>query len=82
MTEDRELSAIMFTDIVGYTSLMGKDEAKALQILEQEADFLPGIRKRTQMRVQLLDDPLMRQDEYRVLAGPAETDVTNRYATG
>ncbi len=35
MTEDRQLSAIMFTDIVGYTSLMGKDEAKALQVLEQ-----------------------------------------------
>jgi len=54
----------------------------ALQILEQEADFLPGIRKRTRMKVQLLDDPLMRQDEYRVLAGPAETDVTERYVTG
>ena len=54
----------------------------ALQILEQEAGFLPGIRKRTKMKVQLLDDPLMRQDEYRVLAGPAETDVTDRYVTG
>jgi len=54
----------------------------ALQILEQEADFLPEIRKRTRMKVQLLDDPLMRQDEYRVLAGPAETDVTERYVTG
>ncbi|MFH1762670.1 MAG: Rne/Rng family ribonuclease [Gemmatimonadota bacterium] len=54
----------------------------ALQILEQEADFLPGIQRRTRMRIQLLDDPLMRQDEYRVLAGPAETDVTDRYVTG
>ncbi len=54
----------------------------ALQILEQEADFLPAIQKRTKMRIQLLDDPLMRQDEYRVLAGPAETDVTDRYVTG
>jgi ribonuclease G len=54
----------------------------ALQILEQEADFLPGIQKRTRMNVQLRDDPLMRQDEYRVLAGPAETDVTERYVTG
>jgi len=32
--------------------------------------------------VSLLDDPLMRQDEYRILAGPAETDVTDRYVTG
>jgi hypothetical protein len=54
----------------------------ALQILEQEGSFLPGIRKRTKMKVHLLDDPLMRQDEYRLLAGPAETDVTERFVTG
>jgi ribonuclease G len=53
----------------------------ALQILEQESDFLPAIRKRTKMKVDLLDDPLMRQDEYRLLAGPAETDVTEQYVT-
>jgi len=29
----RKLAAIMFTDIVGYTSLMGSDEAKAMQLL-------------------------------------------------
>jgi len=54
----------------------------ALQILEQEGDFLPGLRKRTKMKIDLLDDPLMRQDEFRLLAGPAETDVTDRYGTG
>jgi ribonuclease G len=54
----------------------------ALQILEQEANFLPTVRKRTGMKVELLDDPLMRQDEYRLLAGPAETDVTERYVAG
>ncbi len=27
----RQLAAIMFTDIVGYTALMGKDSAKALE---------------------------------------------------
>jgi ribonuclease G len=54
----------------------------ALQILEQEGNFLPGIRQRTRMRVELLDDPLIRQDEFRLLAGPAETDVTDKYVTG
>ena len=54
----------------------------ALQILEQETGFLSGIRKRTRMKVDLLDDPLMRQDEFRLLAGPAETDVTDKYVTG
>jgi len=29
----RQLSAIMFTDIVGYTALMGKDSAKALELI-------------------------------------------------
>ena len=29
----RQLAAIMFTDIVGYTSLMGKDSAKALELI-------------------------------------------------
>lgn len=54
----------------------------ALHILEQEGDFLPRLRKRTRMRVEILDDPLMRQDEFRLLAGPAESDVTDRYVTG
>ena len=33
MPEDRRLAAIMFTDIVGYTTLMGKDEDKAFDML-------------------------------------------------
>jgi class 3 adenylate cyclase len=35
MPESRQLAAIMFTDIVGYTALMGKDEQKAFSILEK-----------------------------------------------
>ena len=31
MSQDRVLAAIMFTDIVGYTALMGKDEHCTLQ---------------------------------------------------
>jgi ribonuclease G len=54
----------------------------ALQILEQESGFMEKVKKRTKIRVELLDDPLMRQDEYRLLAGPAETDVTARFVRG
>lgn len=53
----------------------------ALQVIEEEPDFLKRLRKRTRLELGLRDDPLMRQDEFRLLAGPAETDVTDKYVT-
>src|SRR4051812_7822705 len=35
MAASRQLAAIMFTDIVGYTTLMGEDEQKAFDILHK-----------------------------------------------
>jgi class 3 adenylate cyclase len=35
----RQLAAIMFTDIVGYTSLMGKDSAKAMDLMQISKEF-------------------------------------------
>src|ERR1017187_8992797 len=35
MSQSRQLAAIMFTDIVGYTALMGSDEQKAFQLLKK-----------------------------------------------
>jgi adenylate cyclase len=37
--QNRQLAAIMFTDIVGYTALMGKDEQKAFAILQKNRDI-------------------------------------------
>ena len=34
-TQSRQLAAIMFTDIVGYTALMGEDEQKAFGLLKK-----------------------------------------------
>ena len=39
MKEQRKLAAIMFTDIVGYTALMSKDEQNALRILQKNRDI-------------------------------------------
>jgi class 3 adenylate cyclase len=33
--QERRHAAIMFTDIVGYTALQGKDEDKAFELLRQ-----------------------------------------------
>jgi len=42
MTETtRQLAAIMFTDIVGYTTIMVKDEKKAIRLLDKN----PSIQK-------------------------------------
>lgn len=54
----------------------------ALHILEDEPDFLRRLEKATRISLDLRDDPLMRQDEFRLLSGPAHTDVTERYALG
>ncbi|MGH7575721.1 MAG: Rne/Rng family ribonuclease [Longimicrobiales bacterium] len=54
----------------------------ALYILEQEPDFLRRLEKLLNRDVDLRDDPLMRHDEFRLLAGKSETDVTAKYAAG
>jgi TolB-like protein/Flp pilus assembly protein TadD len=39
MAQTRQLAAIMFTDIVGFTALMGDDEKKALELLSKNRDI-------------------------------------------
>jgi len=39
MPQSRQLAAIMFTDIVGYTALMGNDEQKAFEYLKKNRDL-------------------------------------------
>jgi ribonuclease G len=53
----------------------------ALYILEEEPDLMRRLEKSFQLDLDLRDDPLMKQDEFKLLAGPAETDVTGKYAT-
>jgi TolB-like protein/class 3 adenylate cyclase len=46
MSEDRRLAAIMFTDIVGYTALMGSDEEQAFKILKINREIHNTVLKR------------------------------------
>src|SRR5687767_9641260 len=39
MTQARQLAAIMFTDIAGYTALMGNDEQKAFELLKKNREL-------------------------------------------
>lgn len=40
MSENRKLSAILFADIQGYTSLMQKDEEEAFKVLDRYQKIL------------------------------------------
>jgi ribonuclease G len=50
----------------------------ALRVIEDEPGLLERLRKRTRMDLAMRDDPLMRLDEFRLLSGPAENDVTEK----
>ncbi len=46
MTDQRKLAAVMFTDIIGYTALMSKDEQKALALLQKNRDLQKSLAKK------------------------------------
>ncbi|MEQ9569280.1 MAG: ribonuclease E/G, partial [Longimicrobiales bacterium] len=51
----------------------------ALQVIESEPDFLKRLGRRTRIELELRDDPLLREDEFHLLSGPSEADVTEKY---
>ncbi len=52
----------------------------ALWLLEEEPEFLRQVSRELGIGLDVRDDPLMGHDEYRLLAAPADTDVTAKYA--
>lgn len=54
----------------------------ALHVLEDEPGLLKRLERMCKLTLDMRDDPLMRQDEFRLLAGPAKTDITTKYVTG
>jgi ribonuclease G len=51
----------------------------ALHVLEEEPDFVRRLKGRMRIELDMRDDPLLREDEFRLLSGPAEEDVTSKY---
>ena len=51
----------------------------ALQVMEFEPRFVRDLARRTRLRLDLRDDPLLRHDEFRILSGKAQVDVTDKY---
>ncbi len=54
----------------------------ALYILEEEPEFMRRLARTLGLEIDLRDDPLMKQDEFKLLGGPADQDVTAKYALG
>ena len=52
----------------------------ALYLVEQEPNFLRQLEKQTGLVLEVRDDPMMRLDEFRMMAKPAGRDVTEQYA--
>jgi ribonuclease G len=52
----------------------------ALHILEDEPGFLRRLERSSRLELDIRDDPLMRQDEFRLLSGPAARDITARFS--
>ena len=52
-----------------------------LHVLDSEPDFLKRVSRATSLQIKLRDDPLLGEDEFRLLSGRAQIDVTAKYAT-
>jgi ribonuclease G len=52
----------------------------ALYLMEQEPGFFKELARGLGMDLELRDDPIIRIDEFRLVAQPAGRDVTDHYA--
>src|SRR2546428_11630247 len=51
----------------------------ALYLVEQEPNFLRQLEKQTGLELEMRDDPMMRLDEFRVMAKPAGRGGSGQY---
>ena len=74
----RKLAAIMFTDMVGYTALMQKDETKARELIEmQRALMVPYVKKHSGEVIQFVGDGTFCRFESAIEAVNAALEIQN-----
>src|SRR4051812_36086066 len=54
----------------------------ALYLLEEESGFVRGMEKSLGLKLALRDDPLIAQDEFKLVSGVGHQDVTSRFSLG
>ena len=70
----RRLAAIMFTDIVGYTSMMGSDEDRAYEVLAKNSEILNQlVEKYNGILIKEMDDNLSRHSAYKRIVRAIKT---------
>ena len=78
MSQTRQLAAIMFTDIVGYTALMGNDEKKAFELIKINREIQkPVIEKYNGKWIKELGDGVMASFNTASDAVNAATEIQN-----
>jgi hypothetical protein len=50
--------------------------------VEHERDFAKRLDREIKVKVTLRDDPLLREDEYKIVSGSSAQDLTQKYALG
>ncbi len=64
----------------GETSLIARVHPEvALYVIEQESGVLKKLEAAHSLQLTLRDDPLMQQDEFRLISGTTHQDITQRY---
>lgn len=78
MTETRKLSAIMFSDIQGYSRLMQKDEALTLKLLEEHNALLfPIIEKHSGKIIKTVGDAILSVYDSCIAAVDSAIEIQN-----
>jgi Ribonuclease G/E len=54
----------------------------ALYVLEEEPGWLKGIEKTLGMRIALRDNPLLSQDDFKLVSAVSHQDVSSRFNLG